>query len=106
MPDLDFFRFFRNALATVATVYATVITVQSVWGWYVTLAAGDKYTTMLRRYLLVQGLRLRFKTFWGDAIICALLFIAFLMIWRAQTTMDEVERTITAATKVPDVTRR
>ena len=30
MPDLDFFRFFRNALATIATVYATVITVQSL----------------------------------------------------------------------------
>ena len=104
MPDLDFFRFFRNALATIATVYATVITVQSLWGWYVTLAASDKYTTMLRRYLLVQGLRLRFKTFWGDAIICAL--IAFIMIWRAQTTMDEVERTVTAAAKVPHVSRR
>ena len=61
---------------------------------------------MLRRYLLVQGLRLRFKTFWGDAIICALLFIAFIMIWRAQTTMDEVERTVTAAAKVPHVSRR
>lgn len=106
MPDLDFFRFFRNALATIATIYATVITLQSLWGWYVVLAAGDKYTTMLRRYLLVQGLRLRFKTFWGDVIICALLFVAFVMIWRAQATMDEVERTLTAAAKVPEVSRR
>jgi hypothetical protein len=100
MPDIDFFRFFRNALALVVTVYATVITLQSLWGWYVWLAVGDKYTTMLRRYLLVQGLRLRFKTFWGDAIICALLFVAFALIWHAQTTMDELERTLTAAAKM------
>ena len=102
MPDVDFFRFFRNALATFGTVYATVVTLQSLWGWYVWLAAGDKYTSMLRRYLLVQGLRLRFKTFWGDAIICALLFVAFVMIWRAQTTMDEVERTLVEAREVHD----
>ncbi len=99
MPDLDFFRFFRNALATIATVYATVITLQSLWGWYVWLAGSDKYTSLVRRYLLVHGLRLRFKTFWGDVIICALLFIAFAMIWKAQSTMDHVERTLVEAHK-------
>jgi hypothetical protein len=106
MPDLDFFRFFRNALATIATVYATVITLQSLWGWYVILAASDKYTSLLRRYLLVQSLRLRFKTFWGDVIVCALLFVAFAIIWHAQTTMDDVERTLTSAAKVRTVVRR
>ena len=54
------------------------------------------------QYLLVQGLRLRFKTFWGDAIICALLFVAFVTIWRAQATMDEVERSLVEARKVHD----
>ena len=36
------------------------------------------------------------------ALGAAILFVAFIMIWRAQTTMDEVERTITAAAKVPE----
>ncbi|MCC7349703.1 MAG: hypothetical protein IT446_03965 [Phycisphaerales bacterium] len=82
MPDIDFFEFFRYFLGTVVTIYATVVTLQSLWGWYVWLAGGDKYITLVRRYVIVQGLRLRFKTFWGDVIISLLLCIAFLIMWR------------------------
>ena len=53
------------------TIYATVITLQSLWGWYVWLAGSDRYIGLLRRYLIVHGLRLRFTAFWGDVIICA-----------------------------------
>ena len=93
MPD-DFFKFFRWWLAILVTVYASIITLQSLWGWYLWLAGSDRYTSLLRRYLLVQGLRLRFKAFWGDVIICGLLLVAFLMIWRAQSVMDAVELTV------------
>lgn len=82
MPDIDFFEFFRYFLGTVVTIYATVVTLQSLWGWYVWLAGGDKYISLVRRYVIVQGLRLRFKTFWGDVIISLLLCIAFLIMWR------------------------
>ena len=82
MPDVDFFQFFRYGVGWVATIYATVVTLQSLWGWYVWLAGNDKYISMVRRYVLVHGLRLRFKTFWGDVIICALLCVAFLILWR------------------------
>jgi hypothetical protein len=75
--SLDFFDFFRYALGTVASVYATVITLQSLWTWYIWLAGGDKYIGMLRRYLIVHGLRLRFSTFWGDVMISLLLCVAF-----------------------------
>ena len=57
----------RWTLGWVVTVYATVITIQSLWGWYIWLAGQDKYIGMLRRYVIVHGLRLRFATFWGDA---------------------------------------
>jgi hypothetical protein len=80
---LDLFDFFRWVLGTIVTIYATIITLQSIWGWYVWLSGGDKYMTMLRRYVIVHGLRLRFKTFWGDVIICVLLCIAFMILWRA-----------------------
>lgn len=82
MPDIDFFQFFRYFLGTIVTVYATVITLQSLWGWYVWLAGGDKYMTLLRRYVIIHGLRLEFKAFWGDMIICLLLCVAFLLMWR------------------------
>ena len=90
MPDVDFFNFWRWLLFIVGSIYATVITVQSLYGWYVWLAGGDKYISIVRQYMIVQGLRLRFKTFWGDVLICLLLCVAFLMIWRAHVVINDL----------------
>ena len=83
MPKVDFFDFFRYALGTVVTIYATIVTFQSLWGWYVWLAGSDKYITLVRRYVVVQGLRLRVRPFWGDVLVCILLCVTFLIIWHA-----------------------
>jgi hypothetical protein len=83
MPNIDFFDFFRYALGTVVTIYATIVTLQSLWGWYIWLAGTDKYISLVRRYVVVQGLRLRIRAFWGDVLICILLTIAFFIIWHA-----------------------
>jgi hypothetical protein len=83
MPRIDLFNLFRYALATVVTVYATVVTFQSLWGWYVWLAGSDKYVSLVRRYVILHALRLRFRTFWGDVIICLLLCVAFVILWYA-----------------------
>ena len=93
---IDLFFAFRFMLGTVVTIYVTILTAQSLWGWYVWLAGSDKYTSLLRRYILVQGLRLRFKAFWGDVIICLLLTIAFFMMWRAQNLLDHVDKTLSS----------
>ena len=90
MRDIDFFNFFRYALGWVVTIYATVITVQSLWGWYVWLAGGDRYISLVRQYVIVSGLRLRFKTFWGDVLICILLTVAFFILWHAHHVMDDL----------------
>lgn len=82
MFDGDIFNFFRYSLAVIATIYATVVTLQSLWGWYVWLAGSDRYISLARRYIIVHGLRLRFTDFWGDVVICLLLCIAFLLTWR------------------------
>lgn len=87
---LDAFDFFRWVLTIIATIYATVVTLQSLWGWYVWLQGRDKYMTMLRRYVVVHGLRLRFTTFWGDVLICILLCVAFLLLWRAHVIIYDV----------------
>jgi hypothetical protein len=94
MPDIDFFSFFRWVLSVVVSIYASIITLQSLYNWYIWLAGSDKYISLLRRYLLVHGLRLRVKSFWGDVIICALLAFAFLLIWRAQNAFDHIEETV------------
>ncbi len=76
------FNFFRYTLALIATIYATIITLQSLWSWYVWLAGSDRYVSLLRRYLVVHGLRLRFTAFWGDVIVSILLCVVFLLTWR------------------------
>jgi hypothetical protein len=90
MRHLDFFDFFRWVLATIVTIYATIITLQSLWGWYMWLSGSDKYVSMLRRYLIVHGLRLRFKTFWGDVLVCGLLCVAFLVLWRGHVIIYDL----------------
>src|SRR5688500_4541703 len=76
------FDFFRSTLALIATIYATVLTIQSLWGWWVWLAGSDRYISLLRRYVIVHGLRLRFTAFWGDVLISLLLCVVFLLTWR------------------------
>lgn len=101
----DIFQLFRLMLFVLVTVYFTIVTVQIIWGWYKWLAGSDKYMLMLRRYLIVQGLRLRFRTFWGDVIICLLLCVAFLLLWRAQYRIDDVEQTLREAGRFSRVMR-
>ncbi|HRK31135.1 MAG TPA: hypothetical protein PLD59_08660 [Tepidisphaeraceae bacterium] len=91
MPEVDFFHFFRKGVGWIATVYATVVMLQSLYGWWVYLAAGDRYTSLMRRYLLVQAVRLRFWRFAGDLAVCVLLCVAFLIIWRAHYTIYGIE---------------
>jgi hypothetical protein len=88
---MDFFDLFRWVLATIATVYATVVTVQSAMGWYTWLRGTDKYITLARRYLIVHGLRLRVRTFGGDVLICGLLCITFLILWYAHGQVERLD---------------
>jgi hypothetical protein len=92
MFNYEPFDWFRWMLAIVATIYATIVTLQSLWGWYVFLAGSDRYVGLLRRYLVLHGLRLRFKTFWGDVIICTLLCIVFLVLWQAHGRIYRLDK--------------
>jgi hypothetical protein len=82
-PEItSIFDFFRHTLALVVTIYATVVMLQSLWTWYVWLAGSDRHVSLLRRYLIVHGLRLRFTAFWGDVLISLLLCVVFILTWR------------------------
>lgn len=83
MPDIDLFQFFRRGVGWVATIYATLVTAQSLWGWYVYLSSADRMTGLMRQYLMVQALRLRVRAFWGDVVVSILLCVAFVLIWQA-----------------------
>ena len=82
LPDIDIFSVWRWLLAVVVTVYATIVLAQSAWGYYVWLAAEDRYTAILRRYIAVQSLRVRLRKFAADLCICAgLVVILGLLGW-------------------------
>src|ERR1700733_9656735 len=97
MFKIHLFDLFRWPLCTVVTLYASIVTLQSIYGRYIYLSGGDKYVSMIRRYLLVHGLRLRIKSFWGDVLVCALLTVTFFMIWHAHNLIYQMDDTITKA---------
>jgi len=88
---VDLFDFFRYSLGWVVTIYATILTLQAMWGWYVWLAGNDQYISLIRRYVIVHGLRLRVRAFWGDAVICVLLTAVCLILWHAHSRVDELK---------------
>ena len=91
---VDFFDLFRWTLACIATVYASVVMLQSTWSWYVWLCGTDKYIGLARRYLIVHGLRLRVRTFGGDVLVCVLLCVAFLILWYAHVQVEHLGATL------------
>jgi hypothetical protein len=97
LPQVDFFNFFRFVLMIIVSVYVTVVTLQSMRDWKAWLTGSDRYISMLRRYLVVHGLRLRFRAFWGDVLICLLLCVALILIWKAQRIIDVIGVTLADA---------
>jgi hypothetical protein len=105
VPSIDFFNFWRIGLAWVVTIYCTIITVQSLWGWYVWLAGSDKYVSMLRRYLILHSLRLRFRRFGPDVLVCILLTVAFCIMWHAHYVIEDLKNRVRAASDVPTIVK-
>ncbi len=102
MPQIeDPFDFFRYLLGTIVTVYSLIVMAQSLWTWYVWLAGTDRYITVMRRYIILHGLRLRFRTFWGDVIITILLCLIFCVLFQAHRVIYQIEGTLRAADHAP-----
>src|SRR5262245_8073462 len=66
--QLDLFEFFRFILTIACFIYAAVVTIQSVWNWMLYLSGTQRATTLLRRYLIIQLLRLRLRPFAGELV--------------------------------------
>ena len=89
---LDLFAIFRWLAFVFVTIYVTITTAQSLWAWYVFLWQRDRYTNLLRRYVIVHGLRLRVRSFGGDTVVCVLLCVTFLLMWRAHQHLDAIAK--------------
>ena len=88
---VDFFNFFRWVLGTVVTIYATVTTIQSIYGWWVVLSSQGKYMSLVRSYVMLQGLRLRVKSFGGDVLVCVLLCVVWVLLFRAHELVGRID---------------
>lgn len=80
--DRDLFELWRLLLGTICTIYATVITVRSLWGWVVYLSVPGRSTTVMRNYVIVQLLRLRPGRFADELLYIAGLSILLLLLLR------------------------
>lgn len=82
MRDLDLFALYRWLLAIVCTIYTIVRLAQTAQGWIAYLWAPSSYSGPLRRYALVQVLRIRVRRFTLDLVqIVALTAAFFALLW-------------------------
>lgn len=79
----DLFEFWRLVLGILCTVYATVVTIRSLWGWCVYFSAPDRSTALMRRYVVVQLLRLQPGRFTWELLQIGfwLVMLALLLRW-------------------------
>lgn len=68
----------------------TITTAQSLVGWYKFLWQRDRYIDLLRSYVIAHALRLRLRSFGGDGMVCALLCVAFLLMWRVHVSLNQL----------------
>ena len=88
MPDL--FAIFRWLGFVFVTIYVTITTAQQAIGWYKFLWQRDRYTNLLRSYVIASALRMRLSSFGGDALVSALLCVAFLLMWRVHIRLNQL----------------
>lgn len=79
---LDLFQFWRFLLVVVCTIYAGIVTIRSAWGWAVLLAEPRKATMLLRQYLILHMLRVRFGPFARELTLIGLLIVAMVLLVR------------------------
>jgi len=92
----DLFDLFRWLLGTIVTIYATVVLIQWAWGWWVWLtrpdAAYERHFALLRRYLVVHGLRIRLTSFGRDLLVIVGLCIVFVLLFWAHLIIYDMPR--------------
>lgn len=64
----DLFEQWRLLLTIICSVYAVVVTGRSLWSWVAYLSGQDRKTSLMRSYVVVQLLRLRFRRFAGEFV--------------------------------------
>ncbi len=72
LADVDLFNMFRWVLGTVCTIYALVVSWQSLWAW-LNYFSSSRNAAVLGRYAFVLLVRLKLRRFAGDLAEIGLL---------------------------------
>lgn len=78
LGDSDLFELWRLLLGTACGIYALVVTIRSVLSWVAHLAGQDRTSTLMRSYLSLHLLRLRWGRFTKELAIMG-LYVVILM---------------------------
>lgn len=79
MPELEIFDLWRWMLTVVVTIYVTIYTWKTVWGYLLWFNSSRRFQVM-GRYALVLLLRSRFHKFAGELARIAALVVLFAVI--------------------------
>lgn len=80
--ERDLFEHWRLLLGLICTVYATVITVRSLYEWLHYFSGPDRTTSLMRNYVVVQLLSLRMGRFKEELLGIAFWLGALLILLR------------------------
>jgi len=78
--SIDLFYFWRWLLCVICTIYWAVQLGQSLWRWYQYLWADYRPAALMRKYIVVQFLRIRLHRFTLELVQIAVLVLSFLAV--------------------------
>lgn len=92
----DLFDLFRWLLGTIVTIYATIVLLQWAWSWWIWLTQPEvgyeRHFALLRRYILVHGLRIRLTRFGSDLLVLVGLSVVFVLLFWAHLIVYDTPR--------------
>lgn len=81
MPELDPFHFYRFMLTVLVSVYTVSKLVMTIWQWQSFAPGASRTMGMLRVYVVVHLLRVRFSRFaWDVVFIVGLALLLYLLL--------------------------
>ncbi len=83
VPRRDLFESWRLLLTVVCAVYVTLMTGRSLWRIAAQLSGPGRTTSIVRRYVTIQLLRVRLRRHWAELLQIAALLVILAMLMRA-----------------------
>ena len=82
MPEIDLFAFYRRLLLVLVSTYGVIRLIQFIWRWRAGGLGARRHEAMVRHWVELSVLRLRFRRFAFDVLqIVVLATILAYVVW-------------------------